>query len=183
MEIKKRTVYNVAWVCLIAGIIFSLISFVSPQTLVLGLMLIGIWIIVAVYWAAFTIKENGVSARTYAEFGIIFVAIGMKIILLPNLYISVNWLFGVFMVVGIVLLLIAGVKKFNDRQSREFNVGLSAIGLIALLLIMAGIIINVVCTFFFPDFVGIGNYFFVIGFAIGVIGIFLYIVKEKAFKK
>ncbi|MBN2042778.1 MAG: hypothetical protein JW754_03150 [Candidatus Aenigmarchaeota archaeon] len=182
MQITKQTVYRIAWICLVAGIIFSLLSFVFPQTLVLGLLLISVWVILAVYWVAITIKENGISARTYAKFGIIFIAIGMKIILLPDLYSSLNWIFGIVMAVGIVLLLIAGVKKFNDRQSREFNVSLSVLGLIALLLIMAGIIVNVVCTFLFPELVGIGNYFFVAGFGIGAIGLFLYVIKKKAFK-
>ncbi len=61
----------------------------------------------------------------------------------------------------------------------KFEWRLSHIGMVAVILIITGIVINVTCTFLFPDLVGIGNHFTTWGFIVAVIGFFVYAVKEK----
>lgn len=56
------------------------------------------------------------------------------------------------------------------------------IGIVAIVMIVLGIIIDLACTFFFPDYSGAGNPLIMWGFIVAAIGFFVYAVKEKGFK-
>ncbi len=182
MEIKPETLYKISWIFLILGAALVLGSLLLALLVIPGVILLLVWIAIAVYWIVRISKGLKINAKTLSEFGIILFALGLKIVILPDVFGSINWVFGIFMAIGIILLLWTGAKRIREGGSREYNIGLSAIGLLALIFIMIGIIMNVVFTFLLPEFAGLGNYFFVAGFGIGVIGLFLYVIKEKAFK-
>ena len=175
-----NSAYKIAWILLVLGIILLLISFVLPQAMILAIIFIGIWVIVAIYWIVKKLGEMNPSR--IGAIGIILIIVGLILFFLSPLFQPLSWISGVFIILGILLILYAGIKKIRTGESREYNIGLSALGVIAIILILIGIIINVVCTFLLPECIGWGNYFFVLGFAIGVIGLFLYVIKQKAFK-
>ncbi len=80
-------------------------------------------------------------------------------------------------------ILVFALHMSEKRKEKEkFQWKLSHIGVVAIILIVIGIIVNIICSFLFPDYVGIGNHFVTWGFIVAVVGFFVYTVKEKGFK-
>lgn len=98
-------------------------------------------------------------------------------------YWSSGTFFGVIVsTIGIIGLLIVVAFHLNDKWKGRFEWRLTHIGVVAIILMFMGIIINVTCSFFFRDYIGIGNNFTTLGFIVAVIGFFVFVVKEKGFK-
>lgn len=93
-----------------------------------------------------------------------------------GLIIAILGLIGEIIVFGI------HVNEKRSGRTEKFRWKLSHIGVVAIILIVVGIIVNITCSFFFPDYVGVGNHFFTWGFIVAVIGFFVYVVYEKGFK-
>ncbi|MEE9323597.1 MAG: hypothetical protein V3U72_03555 [Candidatus Aenigmarchaeota archaeon] len=87
-------------------------------------------------------------------------------------------------VVGVIGEILVFTVHMSERRAgkEKFRWKLSHIGVVAIILIVIGIIVNIICSFFFPDYVGVGNHFITWGFIVAVIGFFVYAVKEKGFK-
>ena len=86
---------------------------------------------------------------------------------------------------GMIGLIIVFAFHMNDRRSEKsekFRWKITHIGVAAIILIGLGIVINVIASFFFREYLGIGNPFISWGFIVGAIGFFVFVVKEKAFK-
>lgn len=71
----------------------------------------------------------------------------------------------------------------HEKKPKKFKWKISYIGVIAVILIVAGIIVNIVLSFIYPEYVGLGNELITWGFIIAVIGFFIMVVKEKGFKE
>jgi hypothetical protein len=67
----------------------------------------------------------------------------------------------------------------NSEGKKEFKIGISAIPLLGLSLIILGVIINVICSLFFRDLVGMANPLFFWGFVILVVSLFIYALKDR----
>jgi hypothetical protein len=95
-------------------------------------------------------------------------------------------LFGLIIaIVGLIGEIIVFGIHLNEKRTKgteKFRWKLSHIGVVSIVLILIGIIVNVICSFLFPDYVGIGNHFITWGFIVAVIGFFVYVVYEKGFK-
>ena len=122
--------------------------------------------------------------RKLAYLFFIIILIGLAIHAIE--FFSSQTLFGLFIaVIGLVGEIIVFGIHLNEKRSRKaekFRWKLSHIGVVAIILIIIGIIVNIICTFFFRDYVGVGNHFITWGFIVAVIGFFIYVVKEKGFK-
>jgi hypothetical protein len=118
---------------------------------------------------------------------LILIIIGLLVHLIE--FFSSKTLFGMIIaVVGLigeicVFALHAREKGIGRKGGGEkFRWKVEHIGVLAIALIVLGIIVNIICSLFFPDYVGIGNGFITLGFIVAVIGFFVYVVKEKGFK-
>lgn len=84
--------------------------------------------------------------------------------------------------IGEVIVFAVHMSERKAGEGEKFTWELSHIGVVAIILIVIGIIVNIICSFLFPDYVGIGNHFVTWGFIVAVIGFFVFVVKEKGFK-
>lgn len=85
-------------------------------------------------------------------------------------------------VIGEIVVFAVHMSEKGTGETGKFQWKLSHIGVVAIILIVIGIIVNLICSFLFPDYVGIGNHFVTWGFIVAVIGFFVYVVKEKGFR-
>ena len=85
-------------------------------------------------------------------------------------------------VIGEVMVFAVHMSEKRAKEGEKFTWKLSHIGVVAIILILIGITVNIICSFLFPDYVGIGNHFVTWGFIVAVIGFFVFVVKEKGFK-
>ena len=114
------------------------------------------------------------------------VIIAGLVVHLFEFYASSNTFFGIpTALIGLIGLIIVFAFHMNDRRSEtreKFKWKLTHIGVVAIILIGLGIVINVIASFFFREYLGIGNPFISWGFIVGAIGFFVFVVKEKGFK-
>lgn len=77
----------------------------------------------------------------------------------------------------------SGISAFvlgNSKDGgKEFKLGVSIVPIIGLTMIILGIIINVLCSLFFRDLVGMANPLFFWGFVVLAISIFIYAIKDR----
>ncbi|UCC92078.1 MAG: hypothetical protein JSV39_02345 [Candidatus Aenigmatarchaeota archaeon] len=85
-------------------------------------------------------------------------------------------------VIGEIVVFAVHMSEKRAGEGKKFTWEISHIGVLAIILIVIGIIVNIICSFLFPDYVGIGNHFVTWGFIVAVIGFFVYVVKEKGFR-
>lgn len=123
------------------------------------------------------------SLKKLAYLFLIVIIIGLLIHFVE--YFTSQTLVGMFIALAGLIgeIIVFAIHVNEKRKGREkFRWQLSHIAVVAIIMIVLGIIINLVCSFFFPEYVGIGNHFITWGFVVAVIGFFVYVVKEKGFK-
>ncbi len=121
--------------------------------------------------------------RKLAYLFFIVIIVGLVIHLIEFFFFKT--LFGLIIaVIGLIgeILVFALHMSEKRKEKEKFQWKLSHIGVVAIILIVIGIIVNIICSFLFPDYVGIGNHFVTWGFIVAVVGFFVYTVKEKGFK-
>jgi hypothetical protein len=85
-------------------------------------------------------------------------------------------------VIGEIVVFAVHMSEKRAGEGKKFTWEISHIGVVAIILIVMGIVLNIICSFLFPDYVGVGNHFVTWGFIVAVIGLFVYVVKEKGFR-
>lgn len=86
------------------------------------------------------------------------------------------WISFAIVAIGICIMVYSIAMK---GLSKDYKMGAEIVPLIAMTMIVAGIIINVICSIYFRDLVGIGNHLFFWGFVLAVISFFFYAVKDR----
>jgi len=123
---------------------------------------------------------RSLSKLAYIFLGVIILGLIIQIIE----FLTVKTAYGLTIsLIGLVGEVLTFVLHVSETRPKQFKWRISHVALIAIILIAAGIIINIVCLFICVEHMWIGNQFITWGFIIAVLGFFIFVVKEKAFKQ
>jgi hypothetical protein len=169
-------------ILLIIGIIMGLLSLIFPPIIWLSILLIILAIILLVYSAGIRYGglEGHLKAPSMGLASLIFIIIGIITAILSVFWFPMVWISVILIIIGIVL---AFYSVMLERRETSYGHITSTVGLIGVILIIIGVIINIITHFYFPDSKWVGNSFIFWGVVIVVIGFFAYAVKQTGFSR